>query len=426
MITVKPFKGISYNAKKIDDFSLVLTPPYDIIDDKLQEKLYNSHPYNFVKIDFGKKYPDDNELENVYTRAKATFSEWIKENVLVRDEEECFYILKQDFEVEERHYSRLGFYGLYKLTEFSYDTIMPHEKTQSGPKEDRYKLTKSCGAYFSAVFSIYEDKEMTLEKLYTQGSFGEPYLIYTDYQGVKNILYKSTDASVNRQISEMMSQKRLFIADGHHRYETALRLKNEFPDNEKAQYTMMYFSNMHNEGLIVLPTYRLLYDIEYNQDDLEQFINRYFDTTRHSLSELETGLEEIKANKERHAFGIITKDGFYVASLKSIENVAGFFPQNMHSVLRELDVNLLFYVLIKGFFGVSEEDVKNQKKIAYTKDVEDALNKVKTGVAEVAFLLNPTDVLELDKVAKLNETMPQKSTYFYPKIPSGAVIYSFL
>lgn len=426
VITVKPFQGISYNVKKIDDFSLVLTPPYDIIDTELQEKLYNSHPYNFVKIDFGKVYPNDNELENVYTRAKAAFSQWIKENVLVKDEQDCYYILKQDFEVEGKSYSRLGFYGLYKLTEFSYDTIMPHEKTQSGPKEDRYKLTKSCGAYFSAVFSIYEDKEMLLEKLYAQGSFGEPYLIYKDYQGVKNTLFKSTDASVNKQISEMMSQKRLFIADGHHRYETALRLKNEFPDNEKAKYTLMYFSNTHNEGLIVLPTYRLLTDIEYNEAELETFINKYFDTANYSLTELEAGLEKIKANKEKHSFGIITKDAFYVVSLKSIGNVASFFPENMHNVLKELDVNILFYILIKGFFGVSEEDVKNQKKIAYTKDVEDALNKVKTGIAKVAFLLNPTDVSELDKVARLNETMPQKSTYFYPKIPSGAVIYSFL
>lgn len=426
MITVKPFKGILYNAEKIKDFSLVLTPPYDIIDAELQEKLYNSHPNNFVKIDFGKSYPDDNDIENVYTRSRSIFFEWLKEKVLLEDETDSYYVLRQDFEAEGKHYSRLGFYGLFKLTEFSTDTIMPHEKTQSGPKENRYRLTKSCGAYFSAVFSIYEDKEKVIEKLYTDGKFGQPYLSYTDYQGVKNTLYRSKDEVVNKQISEMMAEKRLFIADGHHRYETALRIKSEFPNNEKANYTLMYFSNIHNDGLIILPTYRLLTDIDYKEDDLETFIGRYFETKRYSLAELNSGLEKIKSNKEKHSFGVITEKGLYVLCLKDMNIIAPFFPQDMNPVLRELDVNILFYVLISGFFGVSEEDVKNQKKIAYTKDVDDALNRVKNGTAKVAFLLNPTDVSALDKVAKLNETMPQKSTYFYPKIPSGAVIYSFL
>ncbi|GAB4435532.1 MAG: DUF1015 domain-containing protein [bacterium] len=426
MITVKPFKGICYNAEKIKDFSLVLTPPYDIIDQEMQDKLYNSHPYNFVKIDFGKTYPSDNDIENVYTRSRQLFENWLKENVLIEDPEECFYILRQDFEAEGKGYSRLGFYGAYRLTEFSKDTIMPHEKTQSGPKENRYKLTKSCGSYFSAVFSIYEDRAKTIERLYAEGKFGEPYITFIDYQGVKNLLYKSKDANVNKLISEMMSDKRLFIADGHHRYETALRISKELPDNEKAQYTLMYFSNTLNEGLIVLPTHRLLSEINYDNDAFEQFANRYFDVVKFSLDHLKECVIKLREAKQNHAFAVLTKSDIFLLTLKSIKDVNVLFPAEMHATLRELDVNILFYVLIKGFFGVTEEDVKNQERISYTKDAEDALNKVLSGKADVALLLNPTDISALEKAAQLNETMPQKSTYFYPKIPSGAVIYSFL
>lgn len=412
--------------EKVKDLALVLTPPYDIIDSELQDRLYNTHPYNFVKIDFGKSYPQDNEADNVYSRSKTYFEQWIKENVLVEDKEDCFYILQQDFKIDGKNFTRLGFYGLYKLTEFSFDTIMPHEKTQSGPKENRYKLTKCCGAYFSAVFSIYEDKEKTIENLYNKGSFGKPYASYTDYQGVKNTLYKSNNPVVNAIISEKMSTKRLFIADGHHRYETALRIKKEFPDNEKAQYTLMYFSNIHNEGLLVLPTHRILSDVNYQEEELKNFLNKYFDVTLYSHDKLKECIERLKENVNNHSFGILTKNTIYFVKLKNMEGILPFFPEDMHPVLKELDVNILFYLLIKGFFGVTEEDLKNQKKISYTKDIEDAFKKIREDKANVAFILNPTDISALEKVARLKETMPQKSTYFYPKIPSGAVIYSFL
>ncbi len=426
MITVKPFKGITYNADKISDFSLVLTPPYDIIDRELQDKLYDTHPYNFVKIDFGKTFQEDNEINNVYTRAKATFEQWLKENVFIEDREDCYYILRQDFELEGKTFSRLGFYGLYKLTPFSMDTIMPHEKTQSGPKEDRYRLTKACGAFFSAVFSIYKDDEKIVENLYESNKFGEPYMIYTDYQGVRNILYKSKNPKVNNAISEMMANKNLFIADGHHRYETALRISQEFADNEKAQYTLMYFSNTLNDGLIVLPTHRLLTDVAFTQQELEQFLARHFNVTKFSHKEKRDCFQKLAELKDNHAFVVATRETLLLAELKSMEDINQFFPGDMCEPLKELDVNILFYALLKGFFHVTEEELKNQKHVFYSKDIEDALNKVSEGKADVAFLLNATEVSALEKVARFNETMPQKSTYFFPKIPSGAVIYSFL
>lgn len=426
MIKVKPFQGITYNSKKIDDFSKVLTPPYDVIDLELQKKLYDEHPNNFVKIDYGLKYSDDDESRNIYTRSKDFFYKWLEEEILQKDNKDCFYILKQDFEIEGKVYSRLGFYGLFELTKFSKDTIMPHEKTQSGPKEDRYKLTKICRSYFSAVFSIYKDEKNTVERFFKENAFGTPYFTYTDYQGVKNILYKSYNIEVNMAISDMMSNKRLYIADGHHRYETALRIKSEFPDNENAKYTLMYFSNMLDEGLIVLPTHRMLTDIDYNENDLNNFLEKYFNKAVYKHENLKEAIEKQRSLKDNHTFIIITKNNLMLLSLKNMEAIKDFFPTTMPKVLTELDVNILFYAIIKTFFKVTEEDVINQNKISYTKDAEDAVKKVLSGNAKIGLLLNPTEVSALEKVAELNETMPQKSTYFYPKIPSGAVVYCFL
>lgn len=426
MIKVKPFKGITYNSEKIDDFSKVLTPPYDVIDPELQKKLYDAHPNNFVKIDYGLKFPDDNESRNVYTRSKESFLRWLEEEIFRKDNKDCFYILRQDFQIEGRVYSRLGFYGLFELTNFSKDTIMPHEKTQSGPKEDRYRLTKICKAYFSAVFSIYKDEKKTVERFFHENAFGTPYFTYTDYQDVKNILYKSYDKEVNKAISDMMSDKRLYIADGHHRYETALRIKSEFPDNENAKYTLMYFSNMLDDGLIVLPTHRLLNEISYNENDLKNFLEKYFNKVEFKHNNLKEAIVQQRSLKNSHTFIMITKNNLMLLSLKNMEAIQDYFPTSMPKVLTELDVNILFYTIIKGFFGITEEDIKNQNKISYTKDAEDAVEKVLSETAKIGLLLNPTELDALEKAAELNKTMPQKSTYFYPKIPSGAVIYNFL
>lgn len=428
MNTIKPFRGITYNISKIDDISKVLTPPYDIIDEKMQKELYEKHPANFIRIDFGKRFENDNDKNNVYTRAKNLFNSWLKDKIFIKDEKPCFYFLIQDFSIDDgvkkEEFIRTGFFGLYKLSDFSTETIMPHEKTQSAPKEDRYLLTKACQAYFSAIFSIYEDNTNFIEHLGNEIISNNSFCDFIDYQGVRNRFYKISDEKIISQISHFMKNKTLYIADGHHRYETALRIAKEY-NNEATSFTLMFFSNMCSKSMKVLPTHRLIHNIDYHENTLKMFLSNYFDVEIFSLHELNICLQKMESIKNEHAFSIISKNQLYLIKLKNIDYINDFFPVDFHKILKELDVNILFHVILKGFFRISQEDLSLQKNISYTKDVHDALQKVQNGDAKIAFILNPTETFDIKKVASIGETMPQKSTFFYPKTPSGLVIYSF-
>lgn len=432
MNIVKPFNGITYNNKIIDDFSKVLTPPYDIIDPHMQEKLYNIHPYNFIRIDFGKKFKEDSEDNNVYTRAKEYFENWLKNNILVKDEIPTFYFLIQEFTIKKayqsEHFKRIGFFGIYKLSDYSTNTIMPHEKTQTAPKEDRYLLTKTCMAYFSGVFSIYEDYDFFIEKIFDEHTKNKkPEFTFFDYDNVKNSLFKINNPDITSKISEFMKDKPLYIADGHHRYETALRISKELKhlNCEATDYTIMYFTNMCSKSLKILPTHRVLHNIKINYEDLERYLENFFDSKEISYHNIDKAIEELEKMKNHHSFIIVLKDKILHITLKNINMIKHLFPQNLPSILLHLDVNILYYVILKGFFNISEMDLALQKNISYEKDYKNLIEKVKSGQATAGFILNSPDVNDLKNVSLLGETMPQKSTYFYPKIPSGAVIYSF-
>ncbi len=425
MNEIKPFKGVLYNKELIKDLSEVLTPPYDIIDKKMQEDFYNRNSYNFIRIDLGKRYENDNEFNNVYTRANKTFQEWLKNNILIRTSKPAFYILKQNFTFNGKDFEKYGFYGLYRLSDYSPETIMPHEKTQTGPKEDRFRLTLACNAYFSAVYSVYEDQDMTIEKILKDNTFEELFS-YTDYQNVNNTFYLSTDEKINKEIAQIISQKRLIIADGHHRYETALRVKKElstkYPENGKVNYTLMYFANLKDPNMLILPTHRLVNDIHYDELDFFNFLTNNFSISYHSKNNLKELLCRINTLSEV-AFIAVTKDQLIL--IERLKNkIDKFFPENMPETLKILDVNVLFHGILKPALKITEEDLINQQKISYSKDAFCAMELVSKGKIKLAFILQNPKAENLKKVIDIKETMPQKSTYFYPKIPSGAVIYT--
>jgi len=429
---VKPFNGIIYNKNKVGEISNVLTPPYDIIDSSMQDALYNKHPYNFVRIDFGKKFEKDNENDNVYLRAKKYFQTWLEENILIKDERPSFYLLIQKFNLnnstKEGILTRIGFFGIYKLTDYSKNTIMPHEKTQSAPKEDRYLLTKTCKAYFSGVFSLYEDETYFIEKLSENIiNIVIPEFIFIDYQGVENEFYKIDDAKICKNITEFMKNKPLYIADGHHRYETALRISKEFKhlNNEATDYTIMYFTNMLSPGIKILPTHRILHNIDCDITKLKDYLKQFFDLREVPLNNISNTIDELERIRHKHAFIIVTKSNIFLSILKDLSKIESFYPKNLHESLKKLDVNILYYVILKGFFNIQEEDLALQKNITYEKDFKEIINMVNKGKNKIGFILNATTVDQIKDVVKIGETMPQKSTYFYPKIPSGVVIYSF-
>ncbi len=432
MNLVKPFNGIIYNKNKVGELSNVLTPPYDIIDSSMQDALYNKHPYNFIRIDFGKKFETDNENDNVYLRAKKYFQTWLEDRILIKDEKPSFYLLIQKFtlknSVKEETLTRIGFFGIYKLTEYSKDTIMPHEKTQSAPKEDRYLLTKTCKAYFSGVFSLYEDETCYIEKLAENIINNvKPEFTFIDYQGVENEFYKIYDKEVCNNITEFMKYKPLYIADGHHRYETALRIAKELKhlNNEATDYTIMYFTNMLSPGIKILPTHRILHNTYYDIMKLKDYLNQFFDLKEVPFNNISKAIEELERMKHKHAFIIVTQKNILLSILKDLSNIDSFYPENLHESLKKLDVNILYYIILKGFFHIQEDDLTLQKNISYEKDFKEVINTVNSGKDKIGFILNATTVDEIKEVVNTGETMPQKSTYFYPKIPSGAVIYSF-
>lgn len=422
---IRPFKGIIYNKEIIKDLSLVLTPPYDIIDTNMQEDFYNKNEYNFIRIDYGKKYNNDDEKNNVYTRAKEYFNEWLSKKILIRTPKPAFYILKQNYNFDGKSYEKIGFYGLYRLSDYSLETIMPHEKTQSGPKEDRFRLTLACNAYFSAIYSVYEDSEMTVEKLFKNNNFQELFS-YRDYQNVQNTLYISTNENINNQISSLLSKKRLIIADGHHRYETALRVKKELKEkyiNNSIDYALMYFSNLSDPDILILPTHRLIDEINFDETEFLNFLKANFKISFYEKNALHDIFKEIK-NLPEVKFICALKDKLILIETDN-KNYEKFFPTTMPEILKKLDVNILFYGILKPALNITEEDLANQKKVSYSKDVFSAVDVVSKGEKKLAFILQNPKPEFLKKVIDIKETMPQKSTYFYPKIPSGAVIYTF-
>ncbi len=426
MNVIKPFNGIVFNPEKIGNMDDVLTPPYDIIDEKMQDDFYNRHDYNFVKIDYGKKFDTDNEENNVYSRARDYFNDWLEKEVLIKHPKAAFYVLKQEFKFEGKSYEKIGFYGLYKISDYSLDTIMPHEKTQSGPKEDRFRLTMSCNAYFSAVYAVFEDKKLSIEHLIKNTPMRELFS-FVDYQHVKNTLFISDDEDVNKRISQLMVDKRLIIADGHHRYETALRVKRELKEKginkESADYCLMYFSNLSDPNLLILPTHRLVSDTELDENNFYSFLSKYFRLTEINDSEIKQCYNSIKTSADTSILCALKNKKLLLTPLP--DQLNELFPSDMPEVLKALDVNILFYGILKPAFNITEEDLKNQKKISYCKDEFEALRLVASGEKRAAFILQYPKVENLIKVIQIKETLPQKSTYFYPKIPSGSVIYNF-
>ncbi|KKL79029.1 hypothetical protein LCGC14_2018950 [marine sediment metagenome] len=277
MITVLPFKGIRYNTEKIKDISKVITPPYDIISEEERDRYYDLHPNNIIRLILGKDFPDDNQSVNKYTRAAGYFDTWREENILIQDTEPAIYVYAQEFTLFNKKYVRKGFISLVKLENFETGQIYPHEQTLAKPKEDRLKLMQSCNANFSQVFAFFEDENSKisniLHKVYEgdSGTSITPEVDFTDGFGVKNLLWVIKDNKIIEDISSLMKNRALFIADGHHRYETALFYRDMIRSNEgspnsngniPSDYVMMMCVSMEDPGLQILPTHRLARNIK--------------------------------------------------------------------------------------------------------------------------------------------------------------------
>ena len=423
MATVRPFKGLVYNAEAVR-LSEVVAPPYDVISPELQHRLYEKDPRNVVRLILNRD-PDP------YASAAEAFRTWQSDGTLLRDTEPAFYLLSQSFAgAGGSDITRSGCIGLCRLEEFEKKVILPHEKTLAKPKEDRLKLFQATESNFSQVFGVYADPEKSLSSLFAEATSAPPDLDVT-FEGVRNRLWRIQGGRRTRAISDFFENRNILIADGHHRYETALAYRaarrsadpHGSPD-APYNYVMMFLTNMSDEGLVVLPTHRVVHSVQnFDSSALlkmlsASFVLQSFNSPERMMHALQEGGSGTLAMvlREHQAYHVLSlKPG-----LSASEVVEGPEPD----VVKQLDVAVLHFHILRSLLGISAHAQEQKSNLDYVVDPVEAVETVRKGYAQAAFLLNPTPVDQVYAVASAGYTMPQKSTFFFPKLLSGLVFHS--
>ena len=428
MVKISPISGITYNLDNVT-IDKVIAPPYDVIPEDEQEELYNLSQYNIVKLILGKTSSLDDDNENRYTRSAKYYEEWKKNNVLIQSEKPCIYYYIQNYTTPKgKSVSRKGFIAKALLEEFSSGSVVPHEYTMGGPKADRLKLMKACKANFSQIFMIYSDPLKQIDKALVLPQ--KPFIDVTDKQGIQNIVYIIDDETSIAKISELMKDKSVLIADGHHRYETGLAyrdyMRSKNPDQSESgdfNHIMCYFTNLDDDGLQVFPTHRII----TKPVDIENLLNKlknHFNITEHAVKEdFMEKLEDLSS--DNIVFGICFKnsDKYLLAELKDKEGVDKILEEKqIPDILRKLDLTVLHKIVIGDILGISEEDQIAQNGVKYIKKEEEAFEAVQSNSAEIVFIMASPKIQDIKEISQAGHRMPQKSTYFYPKLLSGLVI----
>jgi len=431
MTHCKPFRAWRYNPEK-SDFSKVLAPPYDVISPEEQDKLYEASPYNCIRLILNKKEATDNDSENVYTRARDFFQEWQKENILIRDEKPCFYLYKQTFKdpIHGETKERSALLVRTKVEPFEERVVIPHEKTLKGPKEDRMKLLQTTETNFSAVFGLYEDQSLVIGNLLSEASKQKPIFNVADDKGITHALWVIEDDAVLEKIHTELQTKKLYIADGHHRYETALaysQKKNEENPNPSGEpqpydFTLMALVSFSDPGFLLLPTHRILKNLKgLSEEDALKRLEEVFDVEPSTDEALKALTEEPEGDSLQ--IGLILKEkGAFLLTLRDKEKAKEKMPPGKSDAWYELNVNLLGHLIFSSLWNIQESDYETLLKFEHQADK--AVNSVRQGGFEAVFLLKAPKVEMLEKMGAHGERMPQKSTFFYPKVASGLLFHN--
>lgn len=428
MAKVFPFQAWRYNLTKIGDPAQVMTQPYDKISPEMQDRYYE-HPYNLVRIILPKASPDDDHRSNVYTRSLLTYHQWLAEGIFVQDEQPAFYVYHQHYRSPDGHERvRKGFIGLGQLEDYSAGIIYPHERTMMGPKLDRLKLLRLTRAHFESLFMLYRDPQHQIEQLLDQHTGDEPIIAVTDEYGVAHRVWTVTEASALAKIQRLMDDKPLIIADGHHRYETALAYRNERRQEGETlarwrgfHRAMMTFVNADSDGLTILPTHRVITsDVDVDLPRLLEFAKDHF--TVEPVSGADRLRSEMRNTAGQVVIGLYAAETFYVlrylgqpGSLSLLSGVS--------AGQRQLDVCILHSLLLEHGLGMTPDDLAQRQLIRYVREFDEAIELVKAGQGRACFFLRPTTIQQVCDLALAGEVLPQKSTDFYPKLLSGLTIY---
>lgn len=419
MPVIKPFKAVRYNITKVKGVSSVISPPYDIISPKLQDELYNASPYNFVRLDFNKMDPSDTMGHNDrYTRSRDLFKAWLDENILARDTRDSIYIYSQKYKNGSKTIEQVGFIALMGLNSIGKEKVLPHENTLAAPKEDRLSLMRATEANLSPIFVLYEDKTHRLTNILKKFMAGNASLIDVKFDNVRHRLWSIENDNIIKKITSSMAHKNIFIADGHHRYEVARMYCSE--TQGRAAQVMVYFVEIDERMLTVLPAHRAVKDIgTLEPEEILNKLGKFFRVEK--ASGLNTLMARLSKSSKLHSFGMyLGEKRFYILRLKS-EKYSDKAIKDKPLAWRRLDVAILHRFIMQEILEIRDED----DNVAYIKDSKDAIEAVDSGKFKMAFILNPTKVSEVKRIANIGERMPKKSTYFYPKQLSGLVINKF-
>ena len=439
MAEIAPFCGLRYAAQKVENLAAVVIPPYDVISPVEQELFHHLSPYNMVHLELGKPSAEDTEANNPHTRAAKYLQEWQLKGILAREEQPALYYYELDYPFAPGlRQTRYGFLCTLRLEDFSSGFVRPHEKTFQSVKDERLGLMLACQANLSPVFALYSDPAMVVDHTLKIGREAAPVISFVDREGMKHRLWRVVNPETIRQVKTLMGDKPIYIADGHHRYETALnyrsiqrRLLGNAPEDAPFEYIMMYLSNLDQGGLMILPTHRLLRHMgSWEPQAFLRDASAYFDisdyeTTVQGQSKWREELEKGQSAQEtligcywRHA------DAFYLLKAKREVILSYLADRGLHEILRSLDVVILDQLLLRRLLGLSDAFLASERNIHFKQDLAEAVTAVQAGTYEAGFFINPTHIKQVQEVASAGLIMPHKATYFYPKVWSGLVIHS--
>lgn len=438
MADVRPFRGIRYNGEAIGDLSLVVAPPYDVIDDAQRDAYYNKHPYNVIRLILNRSKKNDTDPEQPYVRAADFLDRWLAQRILIQDSVPSIYLYRQRYLLESNYMECTGMLARVRLEDFAEGGILPHENILPKPLTDRTHLLEHTRANLSPIYSLYSDPQEKLREPTLSEMERFPIAQFQTQDGIAHDLWAVTDEKFVNKVTSFLQKKTLYIADGHHRYQTAfdyasrLRASGEITDEEDPRnFLMMLIVEMENPGLSLLPVHRVVLESEsVDIPSLLKGLEKWFNVAEvevpkgarsgqvfHLIKQLSA------AGASTRAFGLFAKDDrFLLLTWKSNLDVTREIEGDFSDSYKNLDVAVLQKLVIEKVLGVAPDRESIEAALTFTRDPMEAVRQVDSGKAALTFLLNPTKVEQVRDVADHGEKMPQKSTYFHPKPCSGVVM----
>lgn len=425
MVEVRPFRGVLYNKRKVEDIRLVLTPPYDVISEDERKVYQGNSPHNIIRLIL-----PAGGIER-YRNAAGLMEKWLRGGILVQDKKPAFYLYEEEFYLEDGEIRRrLGFIASVRIEDYDKKVILPHENTLSKPTEDRLSLMKATKANLEPIFAIYDDPKNTVRTvLETEGKRAPIFEFKDDYE-IKHKLWSITDHNSIKKIQQALSKRNVYIADGHHRYQASLDYRKKI-GGPGSEFTLMLLVDIHDSGLAILPTHRVIKKLgSFDNESFEKKLLDHFDVTiykfddssKNEVEQRNKMFKHLQLMRDSHAFGIFAgQSRYYLAMLKDKTLIDKELNAGKSRAWRELDAAVLHYILMEKVLGFKTNGREYEENILFVKDRENAIEMLYDKKYRIALFMNPTKPEQVMKVADNGERMPQKSTYFYPKPLTGLV-----